>query len=499
MMRKLLCGALCLSAFLIAAEPVFFPGSAGAGEKMIKTSYKKYKVFRLDDTTVICEPYTVKQDDWLYKIFRKKGMISEENFPHFLDLFSRINPDIHNIDLIEPGEHIMIPLKKAGKDEYRETGKGIVKVPLLEYEKVPDAVKKYVSAHKVEAGESVSELIDKTFLEEDGSLTEQGMKAFKMANPGIKNINMIYKGATVYLPDPAIRSEPWFRQFFKSPDKTEPKEEKSEKPTAKKESPAGKNRPEKLDPQKLSQLKRYASLIEGTLLTQGEYRFPSEDSAGDRLDLSSTPLITMKNGNRILLLPDDGGNQAMLKRMREHWNNLKVRKISEILKGGNDSDSVTKKIPETNEAFVERLLSFTGHDVQMDADISFSYDAVEIDVTLARVTRENAPDLLIDFGNIYGNAFDILESQGFKVLSIKPETNKMDAAYDLFKALDHSVTKDPTFEKKKRLMRADGLYVSGTEPEIFVTGANLGEDIEEFIKSRKIEIIHLASSDKEAK
>ena len=494
MMRRLLYGIVCVSVLCIAAEPLFFSRCPDASEKMIKTSYKKYKVFKLDDATVICEPYTVKKDDWLYKIFRKKGMISEENFPRFLDFFSRINPDINNIDLIEPGEHIMIPLKKVKKDEYRETGQGIVKVPLLEYEKVPDAVKKYVSAHKVQAGESISKLIDKTFLKEDGSMTEEGMKAFKMANPGIKNINMIYKGSTIYLPDPDIRSEPWFEQFFeKSAGKEEPSagEVKTKRPATRKK------KQETLDARKLSQLKRYASLIEGTLMTRGEYRFPSGENAGDRLDLSSTPLMTLKNGNRILLLPDDRKEDALVKRMRTHWNNLKVRKISEILSGKNDSDSVIKKIPETNEAFVERLLTCIGVDVQMDADISFSYDAVEIDVTLARVSRENAPDLLMDFGNIYGNAFDILEAQGYRVISIKPEENKMDAAFILCNALDLSVTRNPTFEKKKRLTRAKGLYVSDTDPEIFVTGQDLSDEVKEFMESREIEIINTAFSDKD--
>ena len=498
MMRKLfLYAAVVLSVLCIPAEPVLFSGSAYGYEKMIKTSYKKYKVFRLEDAAVICEPYTVKKDDWLYKIFRKKGMISEESFPLFLDLFSRINPDINNIDKIEPGEHIMIPLKKIKKNEYRETGHGIVKVPVLEYDKVPGAVKEYVSAHTVEAGESVSELIDKTFLQEDGSLTEQGMKAFKMANPGIKNIHMIYKGSTVYLPDPAIRSEPWFQQFFKSREKSEQKDRKPKKPAAKNESASWKKRPEKLDPYKLAQLRRYASLIEGTLLSKGEYRFPSKEGAGDRLDLSSTPLITLKNGSRILLLPDDGGNRAMIKRMRRHWNHLKVRKLSEILERENGADSVTKKIPETNEAFIERLLSFTDYDVQMDADISFSYNSVEIDVTMARVARENGPDLLIDFGNMYGNAFDMLKARGYKVLSVKPGNTKLEAASALFTALDLSVTQDPTFEKNKRLVRAEGLYVPGTNPDLFVAASDPGEDIKEFIKNRDIQIIHLSSSNKD--
>lgn len=489
-MKKVLCVIICLWCSGIVFDPPFLSVVPCASEKMIKTSYKNYKVVRLENETVICEPYRVKKDDWLYKIFRKKGMISEENFPHFLDIFSRINPEIRNIDLIEPGENIIIPLKKAEKDEYRETSPGIVKVPLLEYEKVPDAVKQYVSSHKVQAGESVSKLIDKKFLDEEGYLTEQGRKAFKIANPGIKNIDMIYKGSTIYLPDPEMQSEQWFEQLFKA------RAEKEEKPkeAQTKKDPAASDRKKfgELDPYQLSQLKRYASLIEGTLMARGEYRFPSGDDDSGRLDLSSTPLIRLKNGNRILLVPPDMKNQALVEQMQAHWNNLKVKKISEII--DNSGDSVIKSVPETNEAFVERLLSFTDYDVEMESEISFSYDSVKIDVKIARVSRKNSSDLLIDFGEIYGNAFDILKAEGYSVISIKPEEKKMEAALKLFSALDLPVTKNPAFEKKRRILRAKGVYISNIKPELFVTGSELQEDTRDYIESRKIQIINLTPS-----
>ena len=38
----------------------------------VTTSYKQYSVFTYENENILCEPYQVKKNDWLYKIFRKK-------------------------------------------------------------------------------------------------------------------------------------------------------------------------------------------------------------------------------------------------------------------------------------------------------------------------------------------------------------------------------------------------------------------------------------------
>jgi len=68
----------------------------------VKTSYKRYSILKYKNEDVLCEPYTVTKNDWLYKILRKKGEISEKDFPHFINIFKAINPQISNIDAIEP-------------------------------------------------------------------------------------------------------------------------------------------------------------------------------------------------------------------------------------------------------------------------------------------------------------------------------------------------------------------------------------------------------------
>ncbi len=105
--------------------------------KGIKTSYKRYSIFKYKNEDVLCEPYTVKKNDWLYKIFRQKGEISEKDFPFFLIIFKEINPQVSNIDAIKPGSHIRIPLKKVKKEDYDQSTPGNVDVPVIEFSTLP--------------------------------------------------------------------------------------------------------------------------------------------------------------------------------------------------------------------------------------------------------------------------------------------------------------------------------------------------------------------------
>ena len=114
--------------FLAMAEP-----AKSEGDQNIKTSYKQYVIFTVQDQDVLCEPYVIQKNDWLYKIFKKKGEISEKDFPFFISIFKQINPHIQNIDAIATGTRILIPLKITDKLDYSVDKDGRVKIPVVEF------------------------------------------------------------------------------------------------------------------------------------------------------------------------------------------------------------------------------------------------------------------------------------------------------------------------------------------------------------------------------
>ncbi len=256
-MKKILASkitVIIITALYAYIIPTFTPSSHAKG---VKNSYKQYSIYKFNDEDVLCEPYTVSKDDWLYKIFRKKGEISEQDFPQFIIIFKKINPEISNVDAIEPGFHILIPLKKVKKDEYEQSSPGKVDIPVVEFSAMMEDLdlKPFIQKHKIQKGETISDLIDKDFLKKSGAISKEGIQAFKFANPDIKNINIIYEGDDIYLPAPSIKSQSWFKSIVSG--KIPIGETKRKKIAAAKR---------KIDAHELAQLKKYSALIGGTLL-----------------------------------------------------------------------------------------------------------------------------------------------------------------------------------------------------------------------------------------
>ncbi len=101
---NILTAALFLFLWIIVPCPVCF-SSPGILEK----SYKRYSLYTYMDNDILCEPYTVKKGDWVYKILKSKGEISKTDFSLFLKIFQTVNPDIKDIDTLLHGQTILIP------------------------------------------------------------------------------------------------------------------------------------------------------------------------------------------------------------------------------------------------------------------------------------------------------------------------------------------------------------------------------------------------------
>ena len=469
---------LSMTAFSIFFTFNFPLTPLSASEIGIKTSYKQYKVYVYKEEKILCEPYVVQKNDWLYKIFRRKGVISTDNFPLFIDIFSTINPGVHNVDIIEPGVSILIPLRKITKDDYKEKEPGIVQVPVINYAIVPETFKPYVAEHKVQKGDCVSCLIDKQFLNKDGSISKQGIKAFKLSNPNIKNIDLIYEDSSILLPDPEILSQPWFQSLFANRDaKLNIRNAKIKKQ---------RKRPVRLNQLQKAELKKYASLIGGTLSSSGNYYFPDQNDNMSKIDLSITPMISLANGQKIILIPEDAYNKSLVKAFKKRWENIKIQKITTAINDYKQKKMQAKKESlEDFKLFIKNLLFFTKFSYRQESNIKFEFNSIQLNAVVGRVKRETK-DLLIDFGNIKGDAFGALKKQGYDLIMLDPKDGKIRAAQKLLKYLNVPFVLNPSFLKNKEVITIQGLYISEFEPEIFVTKEKLPVETIEFLKNKNI-------------
>ncbi len=461
----------------------FLPYSLAKG---VKTSYKQYSIFKYQNNDILCEPYVVNKNDWLYKIFKEKGEISEKDFPYFINLFKKLNPHISNVDAIQPGMQILIPLKKIIKEEYSHNATGIIDIPVVEFSTKAEDIdlKPFVKKHIVQKGDTISTLIDKTFLNKNGLISKQGMKAFLLANPNIKNINIIYEGAEIYLPVPSITSQPWFNA--KSPKR---------RPTKKTERSEEMKR--KIQAHELAQLKKYSTLIGGTLLNQGQIHFPGKNSSKMVLDLATSPVIETADGSRILIMTGNNLNAELLEHIQIYWKDLKTQLLSkaiEQIKRRKISRKAEKSSSaEEQKEIVSKLLAHTDYEYIPSVIIAFTIENMNLEAEFGKIFRPYETDLLINFGNVYGSAIKALEKNRYSIFSVNPKTNSLELAKQLFLSLGYTTWNNPSFAYQKKIKKINGLYVSKNNNKLFISIELLNMDIKKYLTEKNIKTVTIKS------
>lgn len=464
----------------------------------VKTYYKQYSIFTHENEDYLCEPYLVQKDEWLYKIFRQKGEISASDFPKFLKIFQQINPKLNNIDAIAPGIQILIPLKRVDKQAYEQKTKGIVEVPVLEFSLAAEEkdLAAFIRKHTIQPGDTVSTLLGKEFLKKGGAVSKEGRKTFGLLNPDVKNIDRIYLGSQVLIPNPEILSQPWFNTFLTQGNPEIPQPRPKDLGTIS-PMPA-------LSSRDLARLKRYAQLIQGTLNYQGKMHFPGK--AGHEssvLDLSKTPVLEERDGNKTLILPDDTSasalNKDLLEGIKAYWKEIQIQEVNKTISQSSLSGSLlfSKKIkpmdntPKAQEPLIKTLLSITPYSYTPKKEVPFTMGNLEMSTALGRITHESKPDLLVNLGTIYGLAIESLEKQGYTILTFSPDLTTGEVILMLFTRLGYATWKNPSFTEAGRVNTLQGIYVNRETEKYFFTREQPMASAINFIETEGIKLMVL--------
>lgn len=483
--KVILTCSICLGLFV--AQPGI------AGTQSVRTSFKRYAVHSFGDQKVLCEPYNVTKDDWLYKIFRQKGEISEKDFPLFLAIFKSINPDISNIDAINPGQQILIPLKTIDGEDFDESVPGVVDVSVVEFAPLKKKIPARYERHRVKNGDTLSQLIDPVFLNRDGTLTQQGVKLFLAANPGINGVNLIQKGSVLNLPVPNLAVK--YLEDLAVP---------------------GSNGapliPTPVTAKTLATLEQYSRIHRGELLGNGKYFFPAKESPDLVLDLAYTPLIKFQNGARIIIVPGPEHYRKMEETVRVFWPDVTLADLTTTLETVATTPSVQvrydharqKPTDDTHKTALDRrklatamLLKQAGFEYNPDSIIHLQMGTVDLEIKVGKILRKNTPDLLVDYGDVYGFALDLIHGQGYDLISLLPGETMEEMAVKLFTGLGIQTIEDPAFISTRtyRTITIPGVYIPCPDGEIMLVGQELDLETEIFLRQRQISVIHINQPD----
>jgi len=292
--------------------------------------YKSYVVQKDRGIDILCDPYVVQKNDYIWKLFREKGEISTKDFPDFISIFGRLNPHIQDMDRILPGQRILIPLKKLAANAYPNQETGLVTIPFMTLVDTSELLKTHSNAHTVKSGETVSVLIARQFGNYGSRSYNAGIKLFQFLNPDVKDLDRIYTGQELNLPDASIQEESWYASLLDEASGIANQadldkkiyggkvEKESASDTARTSSEGGPS----------SGLKEAAKLMGAELMNKGRYFQPNGEGKEMELDLDRFPMMELKDGSRIIFPDKTEINEEALNTLSSNWPGATIVPVS---------------------------------------------------------------------------------------------------------------------------------------------------------------------------
>jgi hypothetical protein len=294
-----LCIPAALAVFLIVMAWGAPPADAGF-------LYKSYLVKQDRGREILCDPYIVKKNDYVLKLLRQKGEIAAEDFPEFLAVFKRVNPHIRDINLIRPGQQIFIPLRVLRSNEMPGQASGVVTIPYVTIGRQQAQAEGYIQRYRVQKGDCVSKLIAGRFGRYGSADYWEGVRLFRMMNPTVTDLDLIYAGRMLRLPEASVKKAPWYAAAVGNPESSDVVQHVAAATRAEDRKTASGS------PEPSTPLATAAEALGAVLLDRGTYFFPRPGGKDFRLDLSRAPALEFPDGYLTLLPEIDSPARAEL-------------------------------------------------------------------------------------------------------------------------------------------------------------------------------------------
>ncbi len=271
---------------------------------LTKTAGADHDVYRVGNRKVLADVHEVKKGEYLWKIMRDKGLLKRADFPALFKALKELNKSFKNLDLIHPGDKILIPLKITPVEGVAPTK--VAKV--VETKVTPAQLKDLKLDHyTVAPGDNIVKVVTSRYDIPASQLYGQYMDMVKKLNPHIRDINRIYPGQVIKLPifSPKVVRKPIERPPPKEPTTKAPRRTTGLNPHA-------------------QELRAIFEAIGEEWVQSGEHFIPLR--SGGQIDLKATsfPLINLTNGARIIV---DLGNKLpprMASLIENTWGSYRV-------------------------------------------------------------------------------------------------------------------------------------------------------------------------------
>jgi hypothetical protein len=314
----------CRAAYIVLAVlllPVLLPASLQAREDNARLVLQKTA------GSVKSRVHVVKPGEWIASIIRSQ--FGDEPVP--FALIRRLNPGIRNLNLIHPGQRIILPFSSASEF----TGS----TPVNRQESAAQPV-----IYRIQEGDSISRII----LSELNLRSAEVLPAYRLIrklNPEIPDLNRLQAGRTLRLPPAALLPLTASPQTA-SIQTEKPRPETDVGMSTNKQTPLG-------------IIQQVIHRMRGTVTASGNYFIPLQETTRITIDCSQIPVVELDDGTTVLL---DYGNRLSenLKGLIHHsWKNYAFLMADELLNVINCLHGIIRHSPNYRMVRADQPLTLT--------------------------------------------------------------------------------------------------------------------------------------------
>ena len=455
---------------------------------LVKTAEVEKEVYEVDDKKVLTQTFTVQKGDWIWKILRKEGLLKRGNLAELISVLKKLNKSLHNLDLILPGEKIIIPLKIVPLE-----GRVALKSPSpKKITPISDLKDLDFENYTVKPDDSLLKVVRGRYNVPPEDLYGKYLELAKKLNPSISDLNAIYPGQIIRLP---IYSPQIVRKRIE---------------------PVVSSKPERMD-ERITPLARDLSLMFSELgeewVQTGKHFIPLKSGGQANLEAVSYPIINLQNGLCIIVDLNNKLPAKMARLIGSDWDNFR---IVHLLKDDDLSSAIDKifrvcgypKVFKRGEPLILRrdiTLRITGNWIVIPSDTRSDNRPAAIVLNLIDKDSPNTPRTIKDY----------LASLSIKIVDFPPGDDtpeKTDHVATLYgggdflslvgsvlnlTAQSYSTEVDiPLYEKQKsdfKLSAKADFLLKNREKDTIIDLKGLGPEIIPLLKERGFLILSLAS------
>jgi hypothetical protein len=455
---------------------------------LVKTAEIEKEIHEVDDRKVLTRTLTIQKGEWIWKILRREGLLKNDNLAELLSVLKKLNKSFTNLDLIMPGEKIIIPLKIAPIE-----GTLALKSPSTkEITPISDLKDLDFENYTIKPDDSLIKVVKDRYNVPPKELYGKYLELAKKLNPSISDINTLYPGQIIRLP-------------IYSPQIVRKRIEQAASP-----------KPEIVD-ERITPLARDLSLIFSELgeewVQTGTHFIPLKSGGQANLEAISYPIINLRNGLCIILDLNNELPAKMAGLIGSDLDNFRVVRLSE------DDDLISAldkifmvcgyyRLFKSGEPLILKRdigLRITGNWIVIPSDTRFENRPIATVINLAEENSPNTPREIKDY----------LAGLGIKVVEFPPGDDtpeKIDRVATLYGGSDFlslvgnilnltgqsysTGAEIPLYEEQKsdfKLIAKPDFVIKNKGKDAIIDLSGLAPEIVSLLKERDFLILSLAS------